>query len=36
MSHVVVVRGKAPMAPRDMIPLRIPEAARAQSLQQRA
>jgi hypothetical protein len=36
MSHVVVVRGKAPMAPRDMIPLRIPEAARAQVLQQRA
>jgi hypothetical protein len=36
MSHVVVVRGKAPMAPRDMIPLRIPEAVRAQSLQQHA
>ena len=28
MSDVVVIRGKGPMAPRDMIPLRIPDAAR--------
>ena len=28
MSQVVVVRGKAPMAPRDMIPLKLPDAAR--------
>lgn len=28
MSEVVVVRGKAPMAPRDMIPLRLPESIR--------
>ncbi|WP_020575709.1 DUF3710 domain-containing protein [Actinopolymorpha alba] len=28
MSEIVVIRGKAPMAPRDMIPLQIPEAAR--------
>jgi hypothetical protein len=26
MAHVVVVRGRAPMAPRDMIPLRFPNA----------
>jgi Protein of unknown function (DUF3710) len=28
MSQVVVVRGKAPMAPRDMIPLKLPEGVR--------
>ncbi len=28
MSEVVVVRGKSPMAPRDMIPLKLPESAR--------
>jgi hypothetical protein len=33
MSEVVVVRGKGPMAPRDLIPLRIPESARMVSTQ---
>jgi Protein of unknown function (DUF3710) len=28
MSQVVVVRGKAPMAPRDMIPLKLPDGVR--------
>lgn len=35
MSHVVVVRGKEPMAPLEMIPLRIPTPVRAHASQQR-